>query len=93
MTGLGAKTKAVLAKMIRAEIIDWPTPAMGDFLDDEGCSDAEAAEIVTELAEIAAAMGVDLRAMASQVSAELRETETEGVDIEPVPTPRNTLPN
>ena len=56
-------------------------------------SDAEAAEIVTELAEIAAAMGVDLRAMASRVSADLRETETEAVDPEPVPAPRNSLPN
>ena len=90
MTGLSAKTKAILAKMIWAEIRDWPTPDMGEFLDEEGCSDAEAAKVVSELAEIAAAMGLDLRPMAAKVAAEILDPET--VDASE-PAPRDTLPN
>ncbi len=90
MTGLGAKTKAILAKMIWAEMRDWPTPDMGEFLDEEGCSDAETAKIVGELAEIAAAMGLDLRPMAAEVAAEILDPET---DVGPEPAPRDTLPN
>ena len=31
--------------MIAAEVMDWPTPDMNEFLDDVGCSDAEVATI------------------------------------------------
>jgi hypothetical protein len=91
MTGLGAKTKAILAKMIWAQIRDWPTPDMGEFLDEEGCSDEEAAKIVSELAEIATAMGLDLRPMAAAVAAGILDPETDDVAREPAP--RDTLPN
>lgn len=73
--GLGPKTKAILAKMIAAEVMDWPTPDMNEFLADVGCSDADAATIVLELAEVAAVLGVDLREQAARVSAEIQEAE------------------
>lgn len=83
MTGLRPKTKAILAKMIEAEIRDWPTPDMCDFLEAVECSDAEAADIVLELGEVAAVLGVELQAMAAQVSADIR-AETEA-DADPNP--------
>lgn len=91
MTGLRPKTKAILAKMIEAEIKDWPTPDMCDFLEAERCSDAEAADVVLELGEVAAVLGVDLQAMAAQVSAGIKaETEAEA---DPTPSRTNPLQN
>jgi hypothetical protein len=78
MTGLRPTTKAILAKMIAAELRDWPTPDMCEFLEAVGCSDAEAAAVVDELGEVAAVLGLDLRAMAAQVSADIQaEAEVE----------------
>lgn len=91
MTGLRPKTKAILAKMIEAEIKDWPTPDMCEFLEAEGCSDAEAADVVLELGEVAAVLGLDLQERAAQVSAEIK-AEAEAEEAEAIPTPSRTGP-
>lgn len=89
MTGLRPKTKAILAKMIEAEIKDWPTPDMREFLEAEGCSDAEEADVVLELGEVAAVLGLDLQERAAQVSAEIK-AEAEDAESEAIPTPSRT---
>lgn len=91
MTGLRPKTKAILAKMIEAEIKDWPTPDMREFLEAEGCSDTEEADVVLELGEVAAVLGLDLQERAAQVSAEIKaEAEAEDAESEAIPTPSRT---
>lgn len=91
MTGLRPKTKAILAKMIEAQIMDWPTPDMGDFLEAVDCSDAEAADVVLELGEVAAVLGVDLQGLAARVSANIK-AEAEEAEAE-VPSRTDTLQN
>jgi|JI10StandDraft_1071094.scaffolds.fasta_scaffold41185_3 hypothetical protein len=86
MKGLLPTTKAILAKMIAAELRDWPTPDMCGFLEAVGCSDTEAAAIVVELGEVAAVLGLDLQEMAAQVSADITaDAEAEAEPEAPAP--------